>query len=231
MRKALRYLLLVSAAMVAVLLALLAAASGNTQLFDQYYSWVLSANVAVGIGLFSVVCLLLARLYSRYRRGRFGSRLMSRLVMNFALMGIVPGIVIYMVSVQFVSRSIESWFNVQVESALEAGLKLGRTALESAQAKPLGKRFAGFTLDDPDAVLVGRETILRDGQPVGYLTSGGYGYTVGKSIGYGYVRRAEGISDDWLTAGRYDLVVAGDTLRATLALTPLIDPQGLRIRS
>ena len=108
---------------------------------------------------------------------------------------------------------------------------MGRTALESAQAKPLGKRFAGFTLDDPDAVLVGRETILRDGQPVGYLTSGGYGYTVGKSIGYGYVRRAEGISDDWLTAGRYDLVVAGDTLRATLALTPLIDPQGLRIRS
>lgn len=132
MKRALRYLLLASAVTVAALLFLLAAASGDTQLFDQYYSWILGANIAVGVGLFSVVCLLLARLYSRYRRGRFGSRLMTRLVMNFALMGILPGIVIYLVSVQFVSRSIESWFNVQVESALESGLKLGRSALESS---------------------------------------------------------------------------------------------------
>lgn len=132
MKRALRYLLLASAATVGGLLFLLAAASGDTQLFDEYYSWILGTNILVGVGLFAVVCLLLGRLYSRYRRGRFGSRLMSRLVMNFALMGIVPGIVIYMVSVQFVSRSIESWFNVQVESALESGLKLGRTALESS---------------------------------------------------------------------------------------------------
>ncbi len=63
----------------------------------------------------------------------------------------------------------------------------------AAQGEPLTKRFAGFTLDDPDAVLLGRETILRDGEPVGYLTSGGYGYTVGRSIGYGYVRNADGV--------------------------------------
>lgn len=132
MRRALRYLLLASAVTVGGLLFLLAAASGNTELFDEYYSWILGTNIVVGVGLFALVCLLLGRLYSRYRRGRFGSRLMSRLVMNFALMGILPGIVIYMVSVQFVSRSIESWFNVQVESALESGLKLGRTALESS---------------------------------------------------------------------------------------------------
>ena len=108
---------------------------------------------------------------------------------------------------------------------------IGRTALEAAQTKPLAKRFAGFTLDDPDAVLVGRETILRDGQPVGYLTSGGYGYTLGKSIGYGYLRNPDGVTDDWLTTGRYDLVVAGDTLPARLTLTPLVDPQGQRIKA
>ena len=107
---------------------------------------------------------------------------------------------------------------------------MGRAALEAAQAKPLTKRFAGFTLDDPDAVLVGRETILRDGHPVGYLTSGGYGYTVGKSIGYGYVRNPDGVGDDWLTAGRYDLVVAGDTLPARLSLSPLVDPEGRRVK-
>lgn len=146
MKRALRYLLLTSAVTVGGLLFLLAAASGDTQLFDEYYSWILGANIVVGIGLFAVVCLLLGRLYSRYRRGRFGSRLMSRLVMNFALMGIVPGIVIYMVSVQFVSRSIESWFNVQVESALESGLKLGRTALESS-LQDLRLKARGIALD------------------------------------------------------------------------------------
>ena len=132
MTRALRYLLLTSALMVGVLLFLLAAASDNTRLFDEYYAWILGANICVGLGLFAVVCFLLARLYSRYRRGRFGSRLMTRLVMMFALMGILPGIVIYTVSVQFVSRSIESWFNVKVESALESGLNLGRTALEAS---------------------------------------------------------------------------------------------------
>ncbi|MCZ8079039.1 MAG: FAD-dependent oxidoreductase [Rhodobacteraceae bacterium] len=108
---------------------------------------------------------------------------------------------------------------------------MGRAALEGAQGKPLTKRFAGFTLADPDAVLVGRETILRDGQPVGYLTSGGYGYTLGQSIGYGYIRNADGVTDDWFTSGSYQLVVAGDALPATLALGPLVDPEGARIKA
>jgi 4-methylaminobutanoate oxidase (formaldehyde-forming) len=83
----------------------------------------------------------------------------------------------------------------------------------------------------PDAVLVGRETILRDGVPVGYLTSGGYGYTVNAGIGMGYVRNPGGVTDGRLTAGRYELVVAGDRVPATLALRPLVDPEGLRIRA
>ncbi|MGB5558136.1 MAG: FAD-dependent oxidoreductase, partial [Paracoccaceae bacterium] len=95
---------------------------------------------------------------------------------------------------------------------------MGREALEAAAGKPPAKRFAGFTLDDPDAVLLGRETILRGGEPVGYLTSGGYGYTIGKSIGYGYVRNANGVTDDFLTSGGYELVVANETLPATLHL-------------
>lgn len=132
MRRALRYLLLVSALAVGGLLLMLAAASGNSHLFDEYYSLILGANIVVGVGLFVVVCLLLSRLYSRFRKRRFGSRLMARMVLMFALMGILPGIVIYMVSVQFVSRSIESWFNVQVEKALDSGLTLGRAALDSS---------------------------------------------------------------------------------------------------
>ena len=97
-------------------------------------------------------------------------------------------------------------------------------------AQPLTKRLAGFTVDDPDVVLLGRETILRNGEPVGYLTSGGYGYTVGKSIGYGYVRNADGVSDDFLAAGDYELVVANDAVKAEIHMQPLYDPAGERVK-
>ena len=108
---------------------------------------------------------------------------------------------------------------------------MGRDALTRMAGQPLTKRFAGFTVDDPEAVLLGRETILRGGVPVGYLTSGGYGYTIAKSIGYGYIRQTEGISDDWLLTGDYSLDVAGQILPAHISLTALHDPKGVNIRS
>jgi 4-methylaminobutanoate oxidase (formaldehyde-forming) len=108
---------------------------------------------------------------------------------------------------------------------------LGRAALEAAQGKPLTKSLMTFTVEDPAAVLVGRETILRDGLAVGYLTSGGYGYSIGKSIGLGYVRHEAGVTEPWLTAGRYALVIAGAETPATLSLKPLVDPEGARIKA
>ncbi|MCR5858208.1 FAD-dependent oxidoreductase [Mesorhizobium sp. J428] len=106
----------------------------------------------------------------------------------------------------------------------------GRRALEAVAGQPLKKRLACFTVDDPTVVLLGRETILRDGQPVGYLTSGGFGYTVEKNIGYGYVRNADGVSDDFLASGTYELVVAMDTVPATLHMEPLYDPKAERVK-
>jgi len=106
----------------------------------------------------------------------------------------------------------------------------GRRALEAVAGQPLQKRLACFTADDPSVVLLGRETILRDGEPVGYLTSGGYGYTVGKNIGFGYVRNADGVSDAFLGTGRYELVVAMETVPAALHMGPLYDPAGERVK-
>jgi 4-methylaminobutanoate oxidase (formaldehyde-forming) len=108
---------------------------------------------------------------------------------------------------------------------------IGRAALEAAAGKPLAKRLAGFTIADHRAVLVGRETILRNGEPVGYLTSGGYGYTLQRSIGYGYVRNAAGVSDDYLLSGHYELLVASETYPADIGLTPFFDPTGARVRA
>src|SRR5262249_5802828 len=107
---------------------------------------------------------------------------------------------------------------------------LGRRALEKINGSPLTKRLAGFTTDDQDIVLVGRETILRNGAPVGYLTSGGYGYTVGANIGYGYVRNADGVSDDFLADGDYELVVANEPVKTRLHMQPLYDPAGERVK-
>ncbi len=90
---------------------------------------------------------------------------------------------------------------------------LGREATAAIAAAPLKKRLATFTVADPACWLVGRETILRDGKPVGYLAGGGWGYTVGAAIGLGYVRREEGVSDEWLAAGTYELDVANRIFR------------------
>ena len=108
---------------------------------------------------------------------------------------------------------------------------LGRRALEKANGAALQKRFAGFTVDDPGIVLLGRETILRNGEPVGYLTSGGYGYTVGKGIGYGYVRNPDGVGDDFLTGGDYELVVATERTPARIHLDPLYDAAAEKVKS
>jgi sarcosine dehydrogenase len=108
---------------------------------------------------------------------------------------------------------------------------LGRRALEGLAGEPLKKRLMGFTVDDPSIVLAGRETILRNGEPVGYLTSGGYGYTLGQNIGYGYVRNADGVSDDYLKSGTYELVVAAEKTPATLHFGPMFDPAMDKIKA
>lgn len=108
---------------------------------------------------------------------------------------------------------------------------IGREALESKAGQPLTKRFCGFTVDDTSIVLLGRETILRDGVAAGYLSSGGFGTTAGKNIGFGYVKHDQGVSDDYLAAGHYELVVAMDTIPATLFMSPLVDPQNLNVKA
>jgi nitrogen fixation/metabolism regulation signal transduction histidine kinase len=158
--QALRYALVVGGAVVSILLFLLASASDNSGFFDRYYSWLLGLNAAMAGLMLILVIVALARLYSRYKAGKFGSRLMARLVLLFAGIGILPGLVIFMVSVQFVSHSIESWFDVKIEAALQSGLNLGYAALDES----LGQ--LGATAQTTTATLAGQsdanaQAILR----------------------------------------------------------------------
>jgi sarcosine dehydrogenase len=107
---------------------------------------------------------------------------------------------------------------------------LGREALLEQRAKPLPRLLAGFTAD-PAVVLLGRETIYRDGRRAGWLTSAGFGYTVGRSIGYGYVREPDGVDRSYVLGGRYELEVAGERVSAQVFLGPLYDPKGERVRA
>ena len=107
---------------------------------------------------------------------------------------------------------------------------IGREALLSKQKQPLKKRLACFTINDPDVVLLGRETIYRNGEVVGWLTSGGWGYTVNKNIGYGYVRNPEGVDNEYFISGTYELEVATVRHSCKLQLGPLYDPKMERVR-
>ena len=131
--RALRWTLGVGvAAMVAiglVLLFLLTQATNNRELYERNYQQLFVLNVVVAGLLLGAITWIAFRLAMRLRQGRFGSRLLVRLAAVFALAGFAPGVLIYVVSYQFVSRSIESWFDVKVEGALDAGLNLGRVTL------------------------------------------------------------------------------------------------------
>lgn len=114
-----------------LLLYLLLQATNNRQLYESNYAQLFAINVLVATLLMVAIVWVGYRLFVRLRQGRFGSRLLVKLATIFALVGFAPGLLIYVVSYQFVSRSIETWFDVKVEGALEAGLNLGRVTLET----------------------------------------------------------------------------------------------------
>jgi 4-methylaminobutanoate oxidase (formaldehyde-forming) len=108
---------------------------------------------------------------------------------------------------------------------------LGREALEAQRARKLPKMLACFTVDDPDVILLGRETIYRDGKRVGWLSSGGYGHTIGKPIGFGYVRQPDGgLDESFVASGSYELEVGMKRVASNVDLAPLYDPKMERVK-
>ena len=107
---------------------------------------------------------------------------------------------------------------------------LGREAVEAQLSGGVKKRLATFTAA-PEVVLLGRETIYRDGERVGWLSSGGYGHTIGRAIGMGYVRHPAGVTEEFVLSGRYELEVASERVPAEVTLAPLYDPAAARVKA
>lgn len=180
------WLLLVLGAVIGLgLFILLAWSTGSASRLAHFHELLVYLNLALALGLFGWVLGLSIKLIRQLRRGKFGARLTARFALAFALIGVLPGALIYTVSIQFMSRSIESWFNVRVDTALDAGLALGRAALDAqineldTRARAMLPSFSNATDAELPALLdrVREVTGARDamvmtssGRPIAFVT-------------------------------------------------------------
>jgi PAS domain S-box-containing protein len=134
-----KYVIIISSLVGIALLYLLTSASANTALFSHHYSSLLILTGILALGLCGLVGYQLWQLRIKLKKQIFGAKLMLRLTIFFSLIAILPGLLVYAVSVQFLGKSIESWFDIRVEQALEGGLNLGRNTLD-AGLKEMGKK-------------------------------------------------------------------------------------------
>ena len=126
-----RYLIAIASLIGSVLLFLLSKASSSSEFISgNSYTIVLVLSIFFILSLIAIIANQIKKLFGNIKKDVIGSRLSMRLVISFSLMAVIPGLIVYLVSVNFLTRSIESWFNVKVESALDGGLKLGQKALD-----------------------------------------------------------------------------------------------------
>ena len=142
---------------------MLVLATQNSDRFERHFGWLVSANMGIAAFLTLIIIVALGRLAMRLRSRKFGSRLLLKLAGIFGVLALVPGLMIYTVSYQFVSRSIETWFDVRVEGALEAGLNLGRSTLDTLTQDLANKtRVAASRLSEQTEPLVHQQPSLLE---------------------------------------------------------------------
>ena len=134
-----KWALIIGGVVAALGLFLLATASGDTAMLERQFPLILALNAALAVLLAALVAYQLVALARRYRARVFGTRLTLRLLLRFAALALVPGLIVYAVSVQFLTRSIESWFDVKVDAALEGGITLAQQAIDQMMLELQGK--------------------------------------------------------------------------------------------
>ncbi len=145
------------------LIFLLFQASSNNAFFSQHYPWLFGVGIALTAGLLGLIGYQVLMLVRKLRTRVFGAKLALRLMAVFALMAIIPGGLVYAISVQFLNRSIDSWFDVPVDKAMEGALNLGKGALDNALSELVRKsREAAFRLAEGDADDAAALRELRD---------------------------------------------------------------------
>lgn len=173
------------------LLFMLFRATDNVSGLTQQFDLLLMLNGVLTLILVLWVTILIVRLIRQIRRKQFGARLTSRFAFVFAIMAVVPGVLIYIISVQFMAKSVESWFNVKVDSALESGLSLGRASLNgyvqdlASRARQMSLELSGLNESEMALTLARQRetnTVITDA----LVFSGGSGNRVIAFAGSGF---------------------------------------------
>lgn len=159
LRWVLALFLCASIVLIIALIFILVQTTGSQDLYTGYFKWLVGVNIAITTVLFLSLIWAMVRLGTRLKQGRFGSRLLAKLALIFGLVGVIPGLLVYAVSYQFVSKSIETWFDVKVEGALDAGLQLAQASYD-AQVKDLANKTQ---------IIASQLTRLTDNQAVDAL--------------------------------------------------------------
>lgn len=147
-----KYMILCCAVLGGILLYMLSSASANTDLFSRNYYLLLMIAGAMATGLALLVAYQVWQLRAKLHEQVYGAKLTLRLAIFFSMIAVLPGVLVYAVSVQFLGKSIESWFDVRVEKALEGGLNLARSTFQNGM-DDLNKKayFAAQLLIHQDA--------------------------------------------------------------------------------
>ncbi len=144
-----RRLFVIVPLVVIALVGLLVIASTNSSLLDRYFTAVMVLNFIAAVILVALTAIMCTRLFLQWRRKKFGSQMTFRLTLQIALIAILPSLLLYMVSSRFIGRSIDSWFNVRVEHALDSGVSLSRAAIANYQQQTAERvRLLGYALGE-----------------------------------------------------------------------------------
>ena len=109
---------------------------------------------------------------------------------------------------------------------------VGRAVLEARRAEPRTRRLLHFAIDDPRAMLHHDEPIYRDGERMGLVTSGAWGYTLGAAVGLGWAtREGEAIDPTWVRNGAWEIEIAGERFPARASLRAFYDPKSERVKA
>lgn len=107
----------------------------NSAIFERYFPLLLIVNLFVALTLFAFVTAIAVRMFQRWKSGVFGAKMAGRLALTMSFVAVVPCLLIYLVSHQFIGRSIDSWFDVRIEQALDSGVTLSGEVINSEQSK------------------------------------------------------------------------------------------------
>lgn len=153
-----------------VLLVLTAVGGANSRVFERYFPLLLIVNVFITLSLFIFISSIIYRIIQRWRHGVYGSRMTGKLALTMGIMSIVPCILIYFISNQFIGRSIDSWFDIRIEHALDAGVSLTSDIMdrEQTQLKVTARRIATSLSETPAEQLQNDLDMLRTSAAVDF---------------------------------------------------------------